>query len=279
LRAIGDLLAAHPLPGTNGSKDERGTLLIVGGPPSCPGAVLLAATGALRSGSGRVQLVVDPAVAAAAAVTVPETLVLGWDQRGPMPPDVEDRVAAADAVLIGSGHTEDVSAAVMQVAATLDDASLILDARALDVADRVPAGGLVLAPNVDEAERLAGDGGGDGDEAELVARLVDRYGRAVAVRGERTVVGDSTARWLLEGAPDGLGTPGSGDVLMGILGGLLARRLPAVAALGWAVAIHATAGHQLAETHPLGFTASDVADRLPFAASALILGERRRSTS
>ena len=60
MRRLEELLAAHPLPDRSGGKDESGTVVVIGGPPTCPGAVLLAGSAALRTGCGRVQLVVDP---------------------------------------------------------------------------------------------------------------------------------------------------------------------------------------------------------------------------
>jgi ADP-dependent NAD(P)H-hydrate dehydratase len=262
-----ELLDRHPLPVRTGGKDESGTLVIVGGPPSCPGAVILAARAALRVGCGRVQLVVHPDVAAATATAVPETLVIAWGQRGSLPDDVRDQLRTADAVVIGSGHDRLPSETVCTVADTAVDAAVVLDAGALGAArDLSYAANLVLAPNAREAEDLTGD---RGDEATLAVRLAAQLDRAVAVRGPVTVIADGDARWAFDDAPPGLGTPGSGDVLIGTLGGLLAGGLEPVAALGWAVALHARAGALLAGETPVGYLASDIATRLPHALVAL----------
>ena len=63
----------------------------------------------------------------------------------------------------------------------------------------------------------------------------------------------------------GLGTAGSGDVLAGATGGLLARGVEPVGAVGWAVALHARAGRALASTRAVGFLAREIADALPAA--------------
>ncbi|MDP1820481.1 MAG: ADP/ATP-dependent (S)-NAD(P)H-hydrate dehydratase [Acidimicrobiales bacterium] len=273
-----ELLTRHPLPDPEGGKDDRGTLVLIGGPPECPGGVLLAAQGALRTGSGRVQLVVHPAVATAVAVAVPEALVLPWDQAGALPDATARSVSRAQAVVIGCGHSADLTGAVGQVAQLLGSTPLVLDAgalegSALDAAERFgEAPHLVLAPNVNEARSLLADEGTGDDAADQVGvavRLAERTGGPVAVRGASTVVVDGDGRWRLDGAPPGLGTPGSGDVLMGVLGGLLARGLPAAGALGWAVALHARAGAELAAQTPIGFLARDIAVRLPAALAGL----------
>jgi hydroxyethylthiazole kinase-like uncharacterized protein yjeF len=268
--ALEELLAEHPLPDGDGGKDDRGTLVIVGGPPTCPGGPLLAARSALRAGGGRVQLVVHPDVAAAVGVAMPEALVVGWDQSSSMPEAVARHLAGADAVVLGSGqhdYRDDVATAV---ASTADRARLVLDAGALGC---VPAltgrDALVLAPNDDEAAAMAKALGADislHPRAELAAGLAVRLGAPVAVRGVETVLADPAGtRWQAPDPPSGLGAPGSGDVLIGALGALLAAGLPSVAALGWAIHLHAAAGSALADAAPGGYLASELADELRFA--------------
>ena len=94
--------------------------------------------------------------------------------------------------------------------------------------------------------------------------------RAVVVmKGATTfVVSPDGAAWRHDGGVAGLGTSGSGDVLAGAIGGLLARGVPPVAAALWGVVLHAQAGRDLsAGGAPLGFLARELLDRLP-----LVLG-------
>lgn len=255
-----DLLARYPLPAATGGKDDRGTVVIIGGPPACPGAVLLAGTAALRAGAGRVQLVVHPATSVALAVAVPEALVTGWDQTGEVPAAVHDQVAAADAVVLGPGHRElslEVVEAVVEAAGT---ATVVLDAGALDHGIAAAASAtVVVAPNASEATAIVGPG----DERTLASRLAAELSRPTAVRGATTAIAHGSDTWLFDDAPPGLGTPGSGDVFIGILATLLANGMPALAALGWSVQLHAAAGSSLAAAAPAGYLAREIADRIP----------------
>lgn len=263
---LAELLAEHPLPEASGGKDDRGTLVIVGGPATCPGAVVLSGTAALRSGGGRVQLVVDPAVRAALGVAVPEVLVTAWDQEGAVPDAVADQLRAADAVIVGPGHDRMDEAVVHAIVEAAGDARVVLDAGALPSCRTTPDGArLVLAPNTSEAEALVGPG----DEATLATTLAGKLRRPVAVRGAVTVIAQKGDRWVFDDAPPGLGTPGSGDVLIGVLGRLLAGGMAPVGALGWAVALHARAAASLAATTPAGYLAREIADRLPDALAEL----------
>jgi hydroxyethylthiazole kinase-like uncharacterized protein yjeF len=272
MRPLRDLLAQHALPDPTGAKDERGTLVVVGGPPSCPGAVLLAGTAALRSGGGRVQLVVDPAVSVALGVAVPEAFVTGWDQTGAIPEAVATRLERADAVVIGPGHEHMDEAVVKALVEAAGAAPVLLDAGALPACRSVPDGTtLVVAPNTSEAEELVGPG----DEGTLAAALSDELRRPVAVRGAVTVVAHQGERWVFDDAPQGLGTPGSGDVLIGTLGRLLAGGMAPVGALGWAVELHASAAASLAQATPAGYLAREIADRLPHALATALAREGR----
>ena len=108
MQPLQQLLETNPLPaGADGSKNDRGTVFIVGGPPSCPGAVALTATAALRVGSGRVQVATHPTIAPLLGVEVPELAVFGWDQRSSPPSDIAARLPEADVVVVGPGHTTD----------------------------------------------------------------------------------------------------------------------------------------------------------------------------
>jgi ADP-dependent NAD(P)H-hydrate dehydratase len=269
-RPLAELLAASPLPTPDGGKDGRGTAVVVGGPASCPGAAILAGTTALRAGAGKVQLVVDPAVAVATAVAFPEAFVLPWDRTSPLPPEVRTVLERADAVLVGPGLHE-ARAAAEAVHGAVAGQPLLLDAGALAAADAiaaVPRSPLVLAPNVDEGQRLL-EGATDDEQLSLARRLAGRFGCPVAVRGEETTIDDGRSAWREAGGGPGLGTAGSGDVLVGTVVGLLARGVPATAALGWAVAAHARAGARLGSGALVGFLARELVGAIPGALAEL----------
>ena len=93
----------------------------------------------------------------------------------------------------------------------------------------------------------------------------------VVMKGATTfVVSPDGAAWCHDGGVAGLGTSGSGDVLAGAIGGILARGAPPMVAALWGVVLHAQAGADLAAAgEPLGFLARDLPGRLPFVLARL----------
>ncbi|WP_019136765.1 NAD(P)H-hydrate dehydratase [Cellulomonas massiliensis] len=275
-----------PLPERTGSKDERGGVLVVGGAAATPGAAMLTGLAALRAGAGRLTLAVAASVAGAVAVAVPESGVLALPESdgqptGELPARADEELGRTDAVVVGPGLGDPASATavVEAVAAALDPTTpVLLDAFALGVLPHVSEaarerlrGRLVLTPNHAEAERLLegdaaeddeDDDGGEDGTAATAHRIARRYGAVVALSG---VVAEPQGRtWTSAGGASGLGTSGSGDVLAGAVGGLLAGRVPLDQAACWGVALHTTAGDRLAAAvGPLGFLARELVDEIP----------------
>ncbi|MFL6206393.1 MAG: NAD(P)H-hydrate dehydratase [Acidimicrobiales bacterium] len=263
------LLDEQRLPAPRGTKDRRGSVVIAGGPPECPGGVVLAANAALRAGAGRVVLAVHPAVAPHVAVAIPEALVLGWDPEDDPGAELSGRAADSGAALIGPGYASDISGAVPALVERLDAATVVLDAGALAATPPLAESerALVVAPNTSEAAEL---GGLDGDETDLALALGDDLHRPLAVRGPTTVITDGRGGlWSHDADASGLGTPGSGDVLMGALSGVLAQGLAPVHALAWAIAIHGRAGEVAERERPVGYLARDLVAALPAALAEL----------
>src|SRR3954447_7761269 len=106
------LLRSWPLPAPTGGKESRGRILIVGGSAEVPGAVLLAAEGALRAGAGKLQVATVASVVASLSMSLPEALVRALQETpdGAVAADAAERVrdlaATASAVLIGPGMTD-----------------------------------------------------------------------------------------------------------------------------------------------------------------------------
>ena len=270
-----DLLADRPLPSVAGDKRNRGTVVVVGGADTCPGAAVLAGVSALRVGAGRVQLVVHPSVAAAVGAAFPEALVLGWDHgEEAVPEPVAKRLGSADAVLVGPGLRSNGADTARAVADHVPhDVPLLVDATAVDAALDLaaePDRRLVVSPNDTEARSLLGLG--DGDVEDLAGDLSAALGgRPTAVRGVDTILVDGDGgRWTHSADAAGLGTAGSGDVLAGVAVALLGRDADPLTALAWAVALHARAGTRAAAAvGPIGFLAREVADELPRALAEL----------
>ena len=277
------VLRRLPLPEADGvyGKESRGTVLVVGGSQQIPGAVILAATSALRAGAGKLQIATARSVAHAVAVTVPEACVVGLRQgrRGELAPGacrvLHSRLAACNALLVGPGMM-DGSACVELVRRCVrlnGGPTLIVDAAPLAAfAGRRRLGGtnapgIVLTPHAGEMAALWGID----KEAVLAAPLAiareaaARLGAVVVLKGACTYVAapDGTAFHNTAGN-DGLGTSGSGDTLCGIIAGLCARGADPLRASVWGVYLHACAGDVLARRSGRdGLLARDLSAEIP----------------
>jgi hydroxyethylthiazole kinase-like uncharacterized protein yjeF len=282
------LLRAMPLPDHGGAsgKDDRGTVLVVGGTAQTPGGVELAGMAALRAGAGRVHLVTVASVAPHLAVRFPEARVTALPETsgGDIDPDrLEQLVAAlpsADLVLVGTGVGDpgSVDAIVERVAQVCDaETTVVFDAAAIAVLGSRPEvgqridGRAVVIPNVVEMAVLL-DGDADAvraDPSSALDRAIERHRVPIALRDAHTMIGDPSGRRFVDRLQvPGLGTPGSGDVLAGALAGLIARGADPVTALVWAVHAHAVAG-SLVRGGRLGLLAREVVHRLPDALDLL----------
>ena len=256
------------------TKDDRGTVVVVGGARSTPGAVLLAGLAALRVGAGKLTVATCEEYAGPLGVAMPEAGVVGLPVTagGGLDPSgaktVAELVGDAEAVVFGPGMTEpdNTKALVSDVLTTLESPpAVVLDAMAatcgvLDLGADVLGSNCVITPNIAEAGYLLDDT--DGDDHELARRLAQRYG-VTAVLNNAVATGDAEAFSVPKGNP-GLGTSGSGDVLAGAIGGIAARTTDALTAAVWGLALHGTSGDRLAERiGRVGFLARELLDELP----------------
>ena len=270
---------ALPTPDSGGGKESRGTVGILGGSVSTPGAVLLAGLAALRSGAGKLTIATVEAPAPTLAVAIPESGVTGL----PMTSDgtlgasavdaAVEAMAKADAVVIGPGLTgpADTKAFVRGLLERLDpETTIVLDAMGLSCGaldGGLPderRGRVIGTPNEKEASYLLGAEGDtdpvDDDTALVLAR---KLGAVIALQS--TVAAPDGRCWRDGSGDVGLGTSGSGDVLAGIVGGLAARGASPEQAAVWGVHLHAEAGDRLAaKVGRVGFLARELLDEVPY---------------
>ncbi len=282
-----ELLAslALPQPGADADKEARGRLLIVGGDARVPGGALLAALAGLRAGAGKLQLAVAAPVAPALGVALPEALVMALPTLAGGAPDagqagdLEPLCRGAAATIVGPGLVEPDGAAalVRRVVEWLPERVLVLDAAALAGLDealgRRLAGRLVVTPNESEAAQLLDrDAARVADDPAAAARAIaTRFHAVVALKGRETHVVDPDGHHYVNTAGNvGLAVFGSGDVLVGIIGGLVARGADPLRAALWGVHLHALAADELAATvGPLGYLPREIPARLPALLAAL----------
>ncbi len=277
-----------PMPAVEGDKEIRGHVLVVGGSCEMPGAVILAATAALRAGAGKLTIATGQSVAQLVALAMPEARVIGLQEHASNGFSL-DAVACldpladrADAVLVGPGMRDEAATAALVHALLprFDSAGtqVVLDACAMGALLHPPAGWpagspwrferpVILTPHAGEMAHLTGIAKED-INALPDPRALDAaraWNAVLALKGARTVI--ATADGTLyqhEGGNVGLAISGSGDVLAGIIAGLVARGASLDQAACWGVALHARAGERLAERMgTLGYLAREISQEIP----------------
>jgi ADP-dependent NAD(P)H-hydrate dehydratase len=277
------LLSRFPLPShpEDGDKEDRGRLLVVAGSRELAGAALLAGTGGLRAGAGKLQIATGASVAAALSVAMPEARVVGCsetDEGCIAAAEIEpllEWVGGAQATVIGCGlqHGPPLDALLDGLLASRLDKPLVLDAAVLgSLAPRAAAvrawpGGAILLPHAREMARLLECEAEEVEADPLAAarRAAETFGAVSLIKGRYSyIVAPDGRAFRFTGGGVGLATSGSGDALAGIVGGLSARGAdPLIAAL-WGVYLHGEAGRALAKrVGRIGFLARELLDEVP----------------
>lgn len=258
-----DIARALPRRRRASHKGSFGHVLVVGGGPGMPGAVRLAGESALRVGAGLVTVAVAPENVAAISAGCPELIVAGLDK-----PQFGALLASADVVAIGPGLGRSAWAWEVLEATLAAGRPLVVDADALNILAEHPslrADDWILTPHPGEAGRLLGTDAAQvqADRLGALGQLCDRYGGTVVLKGAGTLVGRTgETPQLCERGNPGMASAGMGDVLTGVIAGILAQHgnLHDAARIG--VLVHALAGDAAARSGERGLMARDVIGEL-----------------
>lgn len=278
-----DLSLLFPRRHRGSHKGSFGHLLIIGGASGYSGAIAMAARAATRSGVGLVTTVVPRSIAPIVASQVPEAMIHAAEETeaGSLSancwPAWRERIKAFSAVLVGPGLTRHDNAASL-AARILQDCQvpLVMDADALNAfegragdlrRERAENGTLVITPHPGELGRLMGCAAADiqADRFKAAMEAADKTGSVVIVKGAGTLVARSGRKLHINmtGNP-GMASGGSGDVLAGLLGGILAQGFFPFNAAQAAVFLHGKAGDEAARIRTeFGMTASDLIEFIP----------------
>lgn len=273
-------LRKFPLPPVeDGDKESKGRILVIAGSRSTPGAALLTATAAMRSGAGKLRMLAVDSVSVPLGVATPEAMVIGLPEASDggfarsAIGKIREQAEAADVVVAGPGMAQGKSCGAIAEALLQSRAKLVLNAALLHslspleptqrAADKRPC----LLPHAGELASLL-----DCDEEEISddpigcgLRAAQRYSANVLVKGVVShVVAPDGRVWTHRGGSPGLGVSGSGDTLAGIVGGLAARGADPLTSLLWAVLLHGEAGAALArKIGSAGFLAHEIPGEIP----------------
>jgi hydroxyethylthiazole kinase-like uncharacterized protein yjeF len=258
-----DIGALLPRPGAESDKYRRGVLGVLAGSDRFGGAAVLATGGAIRGGAGLVRVVTSDQAAPAVREHWPEAVISGYDTEAGR---VQAWVAGP-----GMGTTDEARTRLRDLLQS--DVPLLVDADGLTLLGQLRAelrtrtAPTLITPHAGELGRLL-----EADPADIEAHRLDYAIRAAAelnitvlLKGSTTVIaspGDAAVRVNSTGTP-WLATAGSGDVLSGLAGALLAQGLSTADAAMAAAYLHGLAGRLAADGAPIG--ATDIIDALPAA--------------
>jgi len=245
---LSDLSAILPPVRPDAHKYTRGTVCVLAGSPGTAGAAFLTAETASRTRAGMVTLLLQKDLYAAAGGGFRSVIGRPWDPASSPDPTELSRYSA---LCVGPGWGFDrrepwLEACVAAgVPGVLDADGLTLLSR---LGRRIDFGGRwVLTPHPGEFSRLTGKEKKEvlGDVPGAVLEAAEAFNAVVVLKGHVTWIGDPSGRFVvIDGMNPSLGTAGSGDVLSGLLAGLLAEGLGPLSAASAAVLVHVESGRR-----------------------------------
>lgn len=253
-----------------GHKYKRGRVVVIGGSRDMPGAPVLAGTAALRAGAGLVTLIVPEGLGSRVRAPSPLLVHEAPGSHGSLRWSHEETLVCqkADVIVFGPGLGSQVPQDIFHLVAGLGNL-LVVDADGLrmlgngQLARQAP---MILSPHSGEAAAILGLSAHEVDENRPSAAraLMTKYPKAtVILKGAASITGHQGRLFVnTTGSPE-MATPGSGDVLSGMVAGLLAQHLTPDTAAPLATYWHGWAGDVATEAFGPTLVATDLIDALP----------------
>jgi NAD(P)H-hydrate epimerase len=236
-----------------------GKTLVIGGNIGMPGAARLASEAALRCGSGLVKVLTQPENVLTILSGRPELMARGADLNGLDNKDIEQW---ASVIAIGPGLGRDEWAQKLVDYALVSEVPMVVDADALNLLVDKPKwkDNWILTPHPGEAATLLGCSISniEQDRFSAVRNLQRSFGGIVVLKGAGTLICDGKKVYIANVGNPGMASGGMGDVLSGIIAGLLAQGLDSLQASILGVSIHGLAADSAAKSDERGLLASDL---------------------
>lgn len=255
----------------NAHKGTFGKVLVIAGSQKISGAAYLAAAGAYRMGAGLVKIYTPKENQLAMQTLLPEALLEIYDRSRPLVKQLKECMDWADVIVIGPGlDTDRIAEKILKYVVSKSNVPLVIDADGINILAKdktclldakVP---VILTPHIQEMARLAGT------TKEMIMKnpmgaaknFVEDYPVTLVLKDARTIVAkENEPDYVNTSGNSGMATGGSGDVLAGVLGGLMAQGMEAAEAARLGVYIHGKAGDAAAAAKSAySMTATDILD-------------------
>ncbi|NOQ34916.1 MAG: NAD(P)H-hydrate dehydratase [Methylococcaceae bacterium] len=242
----------------NSHKGNFGHVLIIGGDTGFSGAARLAAESALRSGAGLVSLATHPSHASLLNIGRFELMCHGIEQ----PSQLQALLEKATVIVIGTGLGQKQWGKSLFDVIINSTLPMIVDADGLNLLAQSPNynNNRIITPHPKEAARLLNCSTTEISENRFLAvkKIQSRYGGVCLLKGAGTLISDADELFINTTGNAGMATAGMGDVLAGIIGGLVAQGLSLTTATTTASYIHGAAADLAAVDGERGLLASDL---------------------
>ena len=250
-----DADALLPLRRADSHKGTYGTVCVAGGSLNMAGALLFASEAAYRTGCGLVRAVTDERNREIVQIRLPEAVLMPYraDEPASVSHALEKALSGAKTCVLGPGLSEDETGfEVVSYILEHFAGQLVIDAGALNILavhpalwDKISASGVIITPHLKEMSRLTGASVSDikKNKYKFAKDFAKEHRCVVVLKDARTVVHDGGDEGYMNTCGDhGMATGGSGDVLSGICGGLLAQGMTPFEAAKLACLLHGMAG-------------------------------------
>ena len=240
-------------------KGDYGHTLLVGGDSGFSGAIRLASEAALRVGSGLVSVATRAEHTVSLTMSRPEVMCHGVSEQS----SLRNLMQKCQVIGLGPGLGQTAWSHCLYSGAMESGLPMVVDADALNLLAKMPEkrANWVLTPHVGEAARLLNCSTADvqWDRQAAVRKLQHEYGGVVVLKGVGSLIFDGAGDiYQCKAGNPGMASGGMGDVLTGIISGLIAQGLTCLEAATLGVVVHAMAGDRAARSGERGMVASDL---------------------
>ena len=260
-----------PKRGGNAHKGTFGKVLVIAGSPKISGAVYLSAAGAYRMGAGLVKIFTPKENQLAMQILLPEALLEIYDRNRPSIKQLKESMEWADVIVIGPGLGTDKAAdKILKYVISKSSVPLVIDADGINVLAKSKTyllekhAPIILTPHIQEMARLTEKTKETimKNPMEEAKSFTEEYDVTLVLKDARTIVTkNQELLYVNTSGNSGMATGGSGDVLAGIIGGLIAQKMDVFEAAKLGVYLHGSAGDAAARVKgSYSMLATDILD-------------------